>query len=168
MREIKLRARAATDGPQHKKGDWLYGFYSQMAGPAKTIHFILSGEADTSRPDFLKRNRIDPETLGQFIARLDKNGKDIYEGDILRCSAFWGGPPSKTPKSGEKIDVVGQVIYKAPGFDIQEPRWCRKLRVSSGNSQDWYRGHCDLTWKEDIEIIGNIHETPKLLGQENA
>lgn len=65
MRKIKFRARAVND----KK--WVYGLYVKRHG-----NFCIVDDIGIETV-------IDPTTLGQFIVN-DKNGKEIYEGDILQ------------------------------------------------------------------------------------
>lgn len=74
--------------------------------------------------------------LMQFTGRKDKNGKEIYEGDIVR--AKWGG--------------IGSVVFDDGGF---VSRW------EDGNTT--YRlCESDIALRE-LEVIGNIYENPELL-----
>lgn len=65
MREIKFRAK-------HGK-EWVYGGLHLNSGKIPHIH-----------PDPFTSKSIDIETIGQYTGLRDKNGKEIYEGDIIR------------------------------------------------------------------------------------
>lgn len=67
MREIKFR------GKRLDNGEWVYGDL-HIRTPFPHIH----SEIDYGKVD------IDPHTVGQFTGLHDKNGKEIYEGDIVR------------------------------------------------------------------------------------
>lgn len=78
--------------------------------------------------------------LLQFTGLKDKNGKEIYEGDILRLDKDWQGPSSNGMK-------VGAVKYEDCSF-------CLELYDSLP---------LHLLIPAVIEIIGNIYENPELL-----
>lgn len=91
---------------------------------------------------------IAKETSQQFTGLLDKNGKEIYEGDI-----------NKTHE-----------VLKYGSYKVEDTR----LSYNSSNIQydmyyGWYwedtRGEQEHFWDcSQIEIIGNIHENPELKG----
>lgn len=96
--------------------------------------------------DFLQYNIVDPETVGQFTGLLDRNGKEIYEGDLLQYS----GTEFK-PMVVEVTVNHGAFGFRYYGFFP-------------------FVGHDNFTFISEgtdshFEIIGNIHDTPHLMEQ---
>jgi hypothetical protein len=126
MREIKFRGKAIT-------GIWVYG-----GMVVKNYGTYIINE-DFPYDDECK---VIPETAGQYAGLHDKNGKEIYEGDIL----FNG------------FGRICEIIWFQPQacFDA-------KPLTSAGTSfafipNNW---HC-------CEVIGNIYENPELLEVSNG
>ena len=84
-----------------------------------------------------------PETIGQFTGLIDKNGMRIFEGDLIRST-----------ETGETAIV--QWFSEHSAFMI----WCKT------SNQVGFLYECE---KSIIEVIGNIHDNPELIGgEENA
>ena len=142
MREIKFR------GFNRKNNVWLYGFYLQNCG----AHFVCPDEFATGKSwdDY----EIDPDTRGEFTGRKDKNGKEIYEGDVVSVN-------------GEYPKVV-KYIEEWLSFCVANIDTITTPPMSSWPDEYNYQQLSPGWWKDfqnEIEVIGNIHDNPELLEQ---
>ena len=79
---------------------------------------------------------VNPETVGQFTGLYDKNEKEIYEGDILKVQGL-----------GEKIEV----------------RFVRGVFAFLWNGDLDDEAPINAPTQEWAEVVGNIHDNPKLI-----
>lgn len=128
MREIKFR------GKRPFIGGWIYGLLDIQANDVE----IFSRDNDT-----FKKGIIIPETIGQFTGLYDKNGKEIYENDLILIK----------PKPMSK-GYVGKVLYVNATFEVEAKEFLHKeyRRLS------YYINNPFL-----VEVIGNVHENSNLL-----
>lgn len=121
-------------GKRKDNGELVYGSLVIQNG----ICFIYVDNVDKGIPNYFQ---VISETLGQFTGLLDKNDNKIFEGDIVKFYEVLG-------QQGIENPLIGTVVFKAGFFEI-----------SYNNTSTWYLSHA---WK--IEVIGNIHDNPELLG----
>ena len=120
MREIKFKGK--TDS-----GKWCFGYFLHDGQRGRFV--ITDG--------LLEINRVNPDTVGQYTGLKDKNGKEIYDGDIL---AHNGEP-------------IGYIVDGVRGycFDV--------MYFSPKYEESWsLYGVVVNDFHGDVEIIGNIHD----------
>ena len=94
-------------------------------------------------------NKVERFEIMQFTGLLDKNGNEIYEGDIIRWISV-GKESGNIEDIGLERDMgVYKIIFKEGKFCTQKPEICV--------------GNFDV---DEIEVIGNIYENPELLESE--
>lgn len=138
MREILFR------GKRKDNGKWVYGFYALFASNKGLKHGIYTGTENGCVIPY----EVDPETIGQFTGLTDRNGKKIFEGDIVKeWSSHW-----KTPLKTE-INIYEVVCEYLGSLHL-----IRKTEYGE-NSTPLYR-------RSVVEVIGNIYDSPELLGEQ--
>jgi uncharacterized phage protein (TIGR01671 family) len=180
MREILFRAKAINriDGRQYrtkyKNGDWVYGLIERLYDDC-----FPNIPATMRNTDGVSGIDIDYNTIGQYTGLTDKNGKKIFEGDILKGKHDWRN--WNTSFGNDEKDFLEQKIRGAYRKcidntlgDIFKWRYCyfRNYAVEYYAPNGGYRvrngGQFHTLTKNhiynrDFEIIGNIHDNPDLL-----
>ena len=123
MRDIEFRGRTLVTRR------WVYGYYT--VGRSSGTHSIES--KDGTRV-------VDPATVGQYTGLTDRNGRRIYEKDIVRtkygrlCGVSWFSSPSY---AGWDLIPLGIADEAPDEYDLYSP--------------------------ENLKVIGNIYDNPELL-----
>lgn len=138
MRTIKFK------GKRLDNGEWLEGYYR---GNYEDRAFI----SRIKRPPL--SFAVDPATVCQFTGIHDKNGKEIYEGDVLRSDEY----PYSDLEDGKRDNYFAVVFY--------HEEYARFVTVTIKNPVSTVCGisegnHGDVSRDEmmDFEVVGNIHE----------
>ena len=130
-REILFRGKSLDSG------EWIEGNYSIM----------LSGRVAIQPIGRIVTYEVLPTTVGQFTGLLDKNGKKIFEGDIVR-----------------RFNSRGQEVMR------YAVKWNTDCCMFALACEDTYLGEYDsdftVFYGEEFEIVGNVHDNPELLKEE--
>lgn len=132
-RKIKFRGlhiHVASENV-HLNGTWVHGY--------------LCGGGHYIEPNEGIEKLIDCDTVGQFTGLTDKNGKEIYEGDIILAG-----------------------YYKWKSKVVWDEKCARFIGLT--NDKDVNIVYVDMVDKDDksaVEVIGNIYENPELLLPQN-
>lgn len=137
MREILFRGKNIDDDK------WLEGDLFQN----KISSFIRA----TNDELYYTHEKVTPETVGQYTGLTDKNGKKIFEGDIVRADDY-----IFSIKYGKCGGTPNADNYGYMGFYLEAVSEGTKLCAHYGLRDD-------ICYFEDISVIGNIHDNPELL-----
>lgn len=142
MRTIKFRGKASHNG------EWLYGDLINIHGEYHILgeddmcedgHHVTQ---DSDRPTW-----VEPNTIGQFTSLRDKNGEEIYEGDVVKFA---------NPKYGDELFRIGYEDSHIGAFCLCEAGEEDTSRfVAIFGRFDYEPFYC--------EVIGNIHDNPDLM-----
>lgn len=132
-RAIKFR------GKDINTGEWLYGNLIQRIGryPGIMFSYEHNGKIHYSEQP------VDPDTVGQSTGVYDKNGDEIYEGDIVRIKAFMGAVTWNPFATYFYINLDG----KTPNINT--------MYTPLGEMWKFHR--------QGLIIIGNVTDNPDLL-----
>lgn len=130
MREILFRGKDIA-------GNWHYGDYEYFTDDF--VKIVNHKEHEYGK-------KVEFETVGQFTGLKDKNGKKIFEGDIIKSKKYGKIIGHSTVND---FDVF-VVIYEPAMFRLENTHRAFNLVGKVGKGIDY-------------EVIGNIHDNPELL-----
>ena len=137
MREIKFRAwnkntyemvEVMTIDFEKEEVCWIYDDYAHWEQSREWVGF-------------------EDIELMQFTGEKDKNGIEIYEGDIVNITQYLGGHP-----------------YVEIKYVVKRSKYNNNL-VADSVSGDWRKAEVSMSFRssDDYEVIGNIYENPELM-----
>lgn len=134
MREILFR------GKRTDNGEWTYGYFVSQG---KETYIFEQREVDKGIDlggylDCCQMREVAAPTVGQFTGLTDKNGKKIFEGDILDLRCWY------VAYCGDLNEGFGM---NAGWYHVRD------------NFESWGELECN----RDHEILGNVHDNPELL-----
>ncbi|EAF6697695.1 hypothetical protein AUQ54_03610 [Listeria monocytogenes] len=134
MREIEFRGKAIhPNSLEQIMGSWAYGGIFENKIISRNL------DMDSQYYGFISEIEIDIETIGQYTGLKDKNGKKIFEGDIVGIIVY---------DRLDWISIKGKVVFLNGAWLVVDV------------------GHFAITLyseTNEIEVIGNIHENLDLL-----
>ena len=145
MREILFRGKRCDNG------EWVQGFYvrADHHWHKNGIHkdwIALGASANGGWFALHNKYAVKAETCGQFTGLTDKNGKKIFEGDIVAQNWYDHDEPSD--------DSFGEVVFCEYdcSFSVMDIQKDGIVPLGRCHAYHW-----------EAEVIGNIHDNPELL-----
>ena len=139
MRQIKFRGKRVDNG------EWVEG---DLTGE-HTIHVGLTSQYEWWGYEVI------PESVGQFTGLLDKNGKEIYEGDVIKFQKFANYNDEITNLSRH----TAKVVFIDGSFSWHILRYGANGCFHNSRKIEPLNNTC-ATW--GFEVIGNLHDSPSL------
>ncbi|MDR2999770.1 MAG: YopX family protein [Fibromonadaceae bacterium] len=153
MREIKFR------GKREDNGEWVYGYLMRCTQCVTQELSVCIGS------EFGLHEWVIPSTVGQYTGLKDKDGKEIYEGDITQLIL-----PNYEDYEARFFEVaiktsVREKLICYEGFEPGTAKVAITGVVFMWNGFDLFPCIDDkgISDNEKMNVIGNIHDTPKSL-----
>lgn len=144
MREIKFR------GKRLDNGEWMYGDLIENQG--RNFIYHATSEATIEDNDdgriVVVAVEVDSSTVGQYTGLKDKNGKEIYEGDIINWLMH-------------RMDRTGYIEEGRVEFRTNEQATVVINKFATKDGRESVRNI--LNCLNDLKVIGNTHDNPELM-----
>jgi uncharacterized phage protein (TIGR01671 family) len=146
MREILFRGKRCDNG------EWVQGYYirAEHHWHNHGIHkdwITLGASANGGWFALHNKYAVKSETVGQFTGLTDKNGKKIFEGDIVRVLG------NQQVDDWKNVDYVALIAFLDGGF----------CAIDGTVEEHGFRRYALARMDFSLEIIGNQFDNPELL-----
>ena len=166
MREILFRGKRIDNGEWvmsgnlihfNPEGEELHYYIPKVNAKCVCTHDESDNILAIEEGTFYK---VVPETVGQFTGLTDKNGKRIFEGDVIKADNGNGPPAIAVVKFGENYPTMFYTM-----MDVLYPGYKRLPAISFYAESIGNHQHLILFQSPCVEVIGNIHDNPELIGE---
>lgn len=132
-----MNEKFLSRGKREDTGKWVEGYYVELPEDQRgeQLHIIIDLDG--------QYNRIVPETVGRCTGLTDKNGKTIFENDIVSII-------TREPWTGRLYTTFGIVKWKNGGYFV--------VWINSTSDDDFCK------FLKGIEVVGNVSDNPELIG----
>lgn len=159
MREIMFRGQTRRYGEKVRMGDgkklpsqWVYGGIFAGTGDFSVIYGAKTEEFTGAA---IEKHTVYSDTVGQYTGLKDKNGKRIFDGDILH----YVYEPGKGFWNANQLSVIK---YGKTGYKFEGIMGTNKYALACGCLSS-IPFNQDAENIPNFEVIGNIHDNPELL-----
>lgn len=145
-REILFRGRSFSDG------SWVYGDleYERNKGLLGKVRIHTYKEDGSYNRQYL----VESDTVGQFTGLRDKNGKKVFEGDIVR---------RKDSAFGSVDTGVVKYDCHLGAFVLEYEDYGRIYQCTFKKGFSYNDGKCTIEGTYSYEVIGNVYDNSELL-----
>lgn len=158
MREILFRGKRVDDGK------WVYGFYCHYDDTKDNGKDDCDYIVEKHNGEYFPFVKVTPETVGQYTGLTDKNGKEIFEGDVLKYTRKnWHNIYEKEFEGsfkGRELVTYLEIYYDDTCAAFKYRHYNENKKLFSDGILRLKDSRAEETI---IEIIGNIHDNPELL-----
>lgn len=139
MKKIEYRGRKTLSK------EWVFG--GIVPNVYGGVPLIMTDTRKTDSCDIeWEFEEVSPETVGQYTGLRDKNGRRIFEGDIVVYD--------NSPYNEYCVPYTGEIVWH---------KWAWRFKYKEYGSVYYYSLGAEDFFGAKSEVIGNIHDNPKLL-----